>query len=157
AAELPTIENGGIAKDQKSITWKLKQDVKWSDGTPFTSDDVVFTYQYIANPDVASSDTQTIEGVDTVKALDQYTVQVTYKDSNPNPYQMFVSGYGNIIQKKQFGTFNGPNAKDAPGNLAPIGTGPYKVVDFKPGDVVTYTINDNYRDPSKPYFHDVQI
>ncbi|MBV8719550.1 MAG: peptide ABC transporter substrate-binding protein [Chloroflexi bacterium] len=157
AAELPTIDNGGVSKDQKSITWKLRQDVKWSDGTPFTSDDVVFTYQYIANPDVASSDTQTIEGVDTVKALDQYTVQVTYKDSNPNPYQMFVSGYGNIIQKKQFEAYNGANAKDAPGNLAPIGTGPYKVVDFKPGDVVTYTINDNYRDPNKPYFHDVQI
>jgi len=131
--------------------------VKWSDGTPFTADDVVFTWQYIANPDVASSDTQTVDGVDKVEAIDAHTVKVTYKAPNPYPYQIFTSQYGNILQKAQFQTYLGANAKDAPGNLAPIGTGPYKVVDFKPGDVVTYTVNDNYRDPSKPYFHDVQI
>ena len=157
AAELPTLDNGGISKDQKSITWKLRQDVKWSDGSPFTADDVVFTYQYVADPGTASSDTQTVDGVDAVAAKDQYTVMVTYKDPNPNPYQLFVSGYGNILQKKQFQEFIGAKAKDAPGNLAPIGTGPYKVVDFKPGDVVTYTLNENYRDPNKPYFKDVQI
>jgi peptide/nickel transport system substrate-binding protein len=157
AAELPTIDNGGVSKDQKSITWKLKQGVKWSDGSPLTADDVVFTYQFVADPATASSDTQTVDGVDTVVAKDPSTVVVTYKEANPNPYQLFVSGYGNIIQKKQFQDFIGAKAKDAPGNLAPIGTGPYKVVDFKPGDVVTYTLNENYRDPTKPYFHDVQI
>jgi peptide/nickel transport system substrate-binding protein len=157
AAEIPTVDNGGISKDQTSITWKLKPDVKWSDGTPFTADDVVFTYQYISNKDVASADTQTVDGIDKVEALDAHTVKVTYKAPNPYPYQVFTSQYGNIIQKAQFQSFLGANAKDAPGNLAPIGTGPYKVVDFKPGDVVTYTVNDNYRDPAKPYFHDVQI
>jgi peptide/nickel transport system substrate-binding protein len=84
-------------------------------------------------------------------------VKVTYKAPNPYPYQVFTAQYGNILQKAQFGSFLGANAKDAPGNLAPIGTGPYKVVDFKPGDVVTYTINDNFHEPNKPYFHDVQI
>jgi peptide/nickel transport system substrate-binding protein len=157
AAAIPTIDNGGISRDQKTITWKLRQDVKWSDGSPFTSDDVVFTYKYIANPDVAATDTQTVDGVDTVTAPDQYTVVVTYKNPSPNPYQLFVSGYGDILQKKQFDRFLGPNAKDAPGNLSPVGTGPYKVVDFRPGDVVTYTINELYRDPNKPYWHDVEI
>jgi peptide/nickel transport system substrate-binding protein len=157
AAEIPTLENGGIAKDQKSITWKLKQGVKWSDGTPFTADDVVFTWQYVADPKTASSDTQIADGVVGVEAKDPNTVVVSFKDPNPYPYQIFVSGLGNIIQKKQFQDFIGEKAKDAPGNLAPIGTGPYKVVEFKPGDVVTYTINDNYRDPNKPYFKDVQI
>ncbi|HEX8968686.1 MAG TPA: peptide ABC transporter substrate-binding protein, partial [Chloroflexota bacterium] len=85
------------------------------------------------------------------------TVTVTFKDPTPYPYQIFVSGLGNILQKKQFQEYIGEKSKDAPGNLAPIGTGPYKVVDFKPGDVVTYTVNENYRDPNKPYFHDVQI
>jgi peptide/nickel transport system substrate-binding protein len=51
----------------------------------------------------------------------------------------------------------GAKAKDAPGNLAPIGTGPYKVKDFKPGDSVTYEINENYRDPDKPFFKEVQF
>ncbi|MEY3329831.1 MAG: hypothetical protein RLZZ115_2714, partial [Cyanobacteriota bacterium] len=44
AAEIPTLENGGIAKDGKSVTWKLKKNVNWSDGKPFTADDVIFTY-----------------------------------------------------------------------------------------------------------------
>ncbi len=157
AAEVPTLDNGGISKDQTSITWKLRQDVKWSDGTPFTSDDVVFTYQYIANKDTAASDTQIIQGVTNVEALDPYTVKVTFDQPNPYPYQIFVSAQGVILQKKQFENYVGAAAKDAPGNLAPIGTGPYKVVDFKPGDVVTYTMNENYRDPDKPFFHDVQI
>jgi peptide/nickel transport system substrate-binding protein len=157
AAELPTLQNGGVSKDQTTITWKLRPDVKWSDGSDFTADDVVFTWQYIASPDVASSDTQTVDGVSNVEAIDPHTVKVTFKSANPYPYQIFTSGFGNIIQKKQFEQYLGANAKDAPGNLAPIGTGPYKVVDFKPGDVVTYTMNDLYRDPNKPYFHDVQI
>lgn len=157
AAEIPTLENGGIAKDLKSITWKLKPGLKWSDGSPFTADDVVFTWQYIADPKTAAVTTDTVSGVTNVEAKDPNTVVVSFQDPNPYPYQLFVSARGPILQKKQFQDYIGEKAKDAPGNLAPIGTGPYKVVDFKPGDVVTYTINENYRDPNKPYFHDVQI
>ncbi len=51
AAEIPTLDNGGVSKDNTSITWKLRPDVKWSDGTDFTADDVVFTWQYVSNPD----------------------------------------------------------------------------------------------------------
>ena len=157
AAEIPTLDNGGVAKDQKSITWKLRPDVKWSDGSDFTADDVVFTWQYVANKDTAASDTVIADGVTNVEAKDPHTVVVSFKDANPYPYQIFVSAQGVILQKKQFQDYIGAKAKDAPGNLAPIGTGPFKVVDFKPGDVVTYTMNENYRDPNKPYFHDVQI
>jgi peptide/nickel transport system substrate-binding protein len=157
AEEIPTLENGGISKDQKAITWKLKQGVKWSDGTPFTADDVVFTWQYVADPKTAASDTEIADGVVSVEAKDPNTVTVTFKDPNPYPYQIFTSALGNILQKKQFQEFIGEKAKDAPGNLAPIGTGPYKVTEFKPGDVVTYTMNENYRDPNKPFFKDVQI
>jgi len=157
AAEVPTLANGGIAKDQKSITWKLKPGIKWSDGTPFTADDVVFTWQYVADPKTAASTTQIVDGVVSVEAKDPLTVLVTFKDPNPYPYQIFVSAQGPIIQKKQFQDYIGEKSKDAPGNLAPIGTGPYKVTDFKPGDVVTYAINENYRDPNKPFFKEVQL
>ena len=157
AADIPTIDNGGISKDQKSVTWKLKQGVKWSDGTPLTADDVIFTYQYVADPKTASTHKNITDGVDKVEATDPNTVVVTYKEPNPYPYQLYTSFAGSIIQKKQFQDYIGEKSKDAPGNLAPIGTGPYKVVDFKPGDVVTYAINENFRDPNKPYFKDVQI
>jgi len=157
AAEVPTLDNGGVSKDLKTVTWKLKPGIKWSDGSDFTADDVVFTYQYMADEKTAATDSEFTVGVQDVTAKDPTTVVVTWKDPNPNPYQLFVSGQGNIIQKKQFQEFMGEKAKDAPGNLKPIGTGPYKVTDFKPGDVVTYEINDNYRDKDKPFFKQVQF
>jgi len=55
AAEIPTIDNGELAEDGASVTWKLKQGVKWADGESFTADDVVFTYEYITNPDVKAN------------------------------------------------------------------------------------------------------
>ncbi len=157
AAEIPTVDNGGVSKDLKTVTWKLKQGIKWSDGSDFTADDVVFTYQYMSDPKTAATDSANAEGVQDVTAKDPLTVVVTWKDPNPNPYQLYVSGQGNIIQKKQFQDFMGEKAKDAPGNLKPIGTGPYKITDFKPGDVVTYEINDLYRDTDKPFFKNVQV
>jgi peptide/nickel transport system substrate-binding protein len=50
AQEVPTLENGGISNDLTSITYKLKPDVLWADGTPFTADDVVFSWQYCVDP-----------------------------------------------------------------------------------------------------------
>jgi peptide/nickel transport system substrate-binding protein len=157
AAEVPTLDNGGVSKDQKTITWKLKPGLKWSDGSAVMADDVVFSWQYVADPKTASADTQTTVGVTSVEAKDPSTVLVTFKEPNPNPYQIFVGSYGNILQKKQFQDYIGEKSKDAPGNLMPIGTGPYKVQEFKPGDVVTYVMNENYRDPAKPFFKEVQI
>jgi len=156
AAELPTIANGGVAKDFTTVTWKLKQGVKWSDGSDFTSDDVVFTYKYVTEPKTASTDTFTFENIQTLEAPDKYTVKITWKAPNPNSYEAFVTGYGNILQKKQFEPFIGDKSKDGP-NLAPIGTGPFKVREMKPDDVVTYDMNPNYRDSAKgkPCFKDV--
>lgn len=156
AAEVPTVANGGIAKDFTSITWKLKKDVKWSDGTPFTADDVLFTHKFIADKETGATTAGAAEGVKSVEAVDQFTVKVTFAEANPNPYQIFVSGSnGNILQKKQFEACLGAKAKDCPGNLKPIGTGPYKVDDFKPNDVVVYSINDQYRDKDRPFFSKV--
>ncbi|HEY3082731.1 MAG TPA: peptide ABC transporter substrate-binding protein [Chloroflexota bacterium] len=157
AADVPTVQNGGVSNDLKTVTWKLKQGIKWSDGSDFTADDVVFTYQYIADEKTAATDSTTAEGVDKVEAKDKYTVVVTWKEPNPNPYQLFVSGLGNIIQKKQFEGFMGENAKNAPGNLKPIGTGPYMVKEFKPGDVVVYEPNPNYRNKDKVVFKEVSL
>jgi peptide/nickel transport system substrate-binding protein len=50
AAQLPTLENGGLAEDGRSVTWTLKQSVTWHDGAPFTADDVVFNWEYSRNP-----------------------------------------------------------------------------------------------------------
>ena len=51
AVEIPTVENGGMTEDLKTITWKLKEGVTWSDGTPLTAEDVKFTADYCMNPE----------------------------------------------------------------------------------------------------------
>ncbi|MBI5303868.1 MAG: peptide ABC transporter substrate-binding protein [Chloroflexi bacterium] len=155
AAEVPTLENGGIATDGLSITWKLKKNVKWSDGTPFTADDVIFTWQYVTNKDTAASTSTKMSEIKTVEKVDDSTVKVTWNRPNPTPYVAFTGGYGMIIQKKAFENYTGAKAKDAPANLKPIGTGPYIVREFKPNDVVVYDLNPNYRDATKPCFKEV--
>ena len=155
AAEIPTLQNNGVSKDFTTITWKLKPNVKWSDGSDFTSADVVFTWKYVTDEATAATDAETYADVKTVEAVDKNTVKVTYKAANPNYYVAFTAGFGNILQEKQYKDFIGEKAKDGP--KIPIGTGPYKVTDFKPNDVVTYAINENYRESNKPFFKTVQF
>jgi peptide/nickel transport system substrate-binding protein len=155
AAEIPTLANGGISADLKTVTWKLRSGVKWSDGSPFTADDVAFTFSLTADKAAATSTNAATTGVASVTAKDTNTVVVQYAAPNPNSYQWGLGGQSLIIQKAQFSAYTGAKLKDAPGNTKPIGTGPYKIVDFKSGDVVTYAMNENYRDPNKPYFKTV--
>ena len=157
AAEIPTVENGGVSKDFTTVTWKLRQGVKWSDGTPFTADDVVFNWKYMGDKATASPDADYAAGITSVTAKDPTTVVVLYKDPNPNYYQFGVGLNNLMIQKKQFEPTLGAKASESPENLKPVGTGPYKLQEFKPGDVVTYVINENFRDPKKPFFKTVQI
>jgi peptide/nickel transport system substrate-binding protein len=161
AEEIPTVENGGVSQDLTTTTWKLKKGVKWSDGTDFTADDVAFTYSYCADEKTACSTSSAFDGVKSVEAVDPATVKITWEAPNPNPYRMFVSTNGQILQKKQFEGCVGEKASTdsacQAANNAPIGTGPYKLREFKPGDAVTYDINENYRDPNKPFFKEVQL
>ena len=158
-AEIPTVANGGVSADFTTVTWKLRQGVKWSDGSAFTADDVVFTWSYMADTATAATTESATEGVKSVVAKDANTVVVTYTAPNPNVYQFGV-GYvsnGGILQKAQYANCSGAKAKDCPADLKPIGTGPYVLDTFKPGDVVTYKANPNFRDPNKPYFKTVNF
>ncbi|MBI5876528.1 MAG: peptide ABC transporter substrate-binding protein [Chloroflexi bacterium] len=156
AERVPTVENGDVAKDFSSVTWKLKQGVKWSDGSDFNADDVLFTYKFAADKDTAAVTAVTVANIKTIEAPDKYTVKITWNAPNANTLEAFTSYQGYILQKKQWEPFMGAKAKDGP-NLKPIGTGPYVVTDMKPNDVVTYEMNPNYRDfaKGKPCFKTV--
>jgi len=156
AAEIPTLENGGISEDLTTITWKLQEGIVWSDGTPLTADDVVFTWEYCSNPETGCASTTSYEGVINVEAVDELTVLVTFDAPKPFPYPPFTSQLAPIIQKAQFADCIGAAAQScADQNTGPIGTGPYKVVDFRANDVVTYERNELYRIEGKPYFDKV--
>ncbi|MEZ4836632.1 MAG: ABC transporter substrate-binding protein [Caldilineaceae bacterium] len=156
AAEIPTVENGGIAEDLMSITWKLKEGVLWSDGTPFTADDVVFTWQYCTDPDTGCSSAGNYEGVENVEAVDETTVKITFDAPTPFPYNAFGSYLAPIVQKAQFEECIGAAAQQcSEQNTFPVGTGPYVVDEFRANDVVTFAVNENYREENKPHFSQV--
>jgi peptide/nickel transport system substrate-binding protein len=157
AAEIPTLANGGIAKDFSSVTWKLRPGVKWSDGSSFSADDVAFTYGYQCDPLTAASTFDRCDGVQSVVARDSNTVIVTYRSPHPFVFQWGVGSDGAILQKGQYQNCVGTSAASCDADRKPIGTGPYKVRDFKAGDVVTYDLNENFRDPNKPFFKSVTL
>ena len=157
AAEEPTLENGGVAEDGKSVTWKLKPDVQWSDGTPFSAADVAFTYEFISNPEVGAVSAGTYELIESVEAIDDYTVKVNFKDVNPSWFMVFMGADGMILPKHLFQDYNGGNAREAPANLMPVGTGPFQVKDFKPGDIVVYEPNPNYRERDTLSFSRIEL
>ncbi|MBN8630863.1 MAG: peptide ABC transporter substrate-binding protein [Rhodobacterales bacterium] len=153
AAEIPTLDNGGISADMTSITWKLLPDLKWSDGTAVTADDAVFTWQYCTHPEGGCSQATKFEGIASVEAVDPSTIKVTFSGPKANPYTAFVSALSPVLQKKQFEACIGaaaPTCTDA--NNMPIGTGPFKVTGFTVNDTVSMAMNENYRDPAKPAF-----
>ena len=155
AAEIPTVANGGIAKDFTTVTWKLRQSVKWSDGTSFSADDVAFTYEYQCDPLTGASTFDRCDGVRSVVAKDPNTAVVTYRSPHPFIFQWGVGSEGAILQKDQYKLCVGTRAASCDADQKPIGTGPYKVREFKGSDVVTYDMNENFRDPNKPFFKSV--
>ena len=94
AAEIPTLDNGGLAVNGKSVTWKLKQGVSWSDGQPFSARDVLFTYRFATDPAIRATTASAYSAVQSVEALDDYTVQIRFKDVNPAWAQPFVGLMG---------------------------------------------------------------
>jgi peptide/nickel transport system substrate-binding protein len=167
AAEIPTLGNGGVAADGKSVTWKLKRDLSWSDGQPFTARDVLFTYKFATDPSIGASTSTAYSAIERVEALDDYTVRITFKDVNPAWAQPFVGLMGMILPEHAFAAYSDP--REAPVNNLPIGTGPYRAVSFKPQEVLflgnelietnklVFEPNPYYRDPDKPYFSEVVV
>jgi len=151
--EIPTVANGGVAKDLSSITWKIKKGIKFSDGSELTADDAVFTYEYCTNKDTGCTQTNYYSDIKSVKAVDRYTVRIDFTVSKPFPYQAFVGYNSPILQKAQFKDCAGARAQECnKENFYPIGTGPFVVKDFKPNDVIVFEANPNYRDSNKPAF-----
>ncbi len=159
AAEIPTAGNGGVAADGLSVTWTLRDDVLWSDGSPFTASDVVFTFAYCSDEATGCS-SDAILKTDTVEAVDDYTVLVTFKEPQPYPYELFVSYTSPILQEAQMAECIGAAAVSCSDqNFAPIGTGPFVITELVPEDFVTAVMNENYRGipDGQPFFGSVEI
>ena len=156
AAEIPDIENGGVAADGISVTWKLKKGVEWHDGQPFTADDVVFNWEYASDPATAATTIGDYRDAK-VEKIDPLTVRVRFEKPTPFWAGLFVAAGGMIIPKHLFEPYKGANSRDAPANLKPVGTGPYRFVEFKPGDLVRGERNPSYHVANRPYFDTIEM
>ncbi|MDD9987232.1 MAG: peptide ABC transporter substrate-binding protein [Spirochaetaceae bacterium] len=158
AADIPTLDNGGVAQDLISITWTLRDDVVWSDGTPFTAEDVAFTAAYCMDPTGGCSSAAAFQGVAGVEAVDAHTVRIDFDGPMPFPYAPFVGSIVPVLQKGQFEDCTGARAPECTDqNFAPVGTGPFMVDEFRPNDVVRYVVNERYRNPDQPVFSSVLL
>ncbi len=156
AAEIPSRQNGGVGADGKTVTWKLKRGVTWHDGKPFTADDVVFTAAYAGDPAAAMVTVATYKDVK-VEKIDSHTVKVTYPKPTPFWAEALVGITGCILPKHVFEPFMGAKSRESPANTKPVGTGPYKVVDFKPGDTLRGEAYANYHVANQPFFDTLEI
>ena len=133
-------ESWEFSDDKLNYTFKLKENVKWHDGKPFTSEDVVYSYNSIMNPKVDAPQLRAYyQEIKKVEAIDKYTVKFTYA----RPYFLALEFCGGmpIVPKHIFekGDFN-----KNPAGRHPIGTGPYKFVKWETGMEIILERNENY-------------
>lgn len=159
AAEVPSQSNGGIPADLMSVTYNLIPGVVWSDGSPFTADDVVFSWEY-CNDEATGCSGFVPEAVVDVVAVDDLTVTVNFDSPQPFPFTIFAGYTYPIISRAQFGDCIGAAASGCTEeNFKPIGTGPYMVTELRAEDTVLYDYNPLYRlaDEGKPFFGTVEL
>jgi peptide/nickel transport system substrate-binding protein len=157
AAEVPSVSAGTLAKDLTSVTWRLKKDVAWHDGKPFTADDVVFNYEFVSDPATAAVTSGAYREISKIEKLDSHTVKLTFNKPQPFWSDAFCGNRGMIIPKHHFEAFRGAKSREAPANLKPVGTGAYRCVDFKPGDIVKGELNASYHVPNRPFFDTMEM
>lgn len=147
AQELPTLENGGLSADYLSVTWKLREGLKWSDGEPLTSDDVRFTVEVLSNPESgALVGTGGFDQVASVETPDDLTIVLTY--SSPYPGYLDQFAYG-LFPRHATGAPEDMLSWDW--NRSPVTAGPFILSNWASGQSITLTRNPNYFEEGKPY------
>ncbi len=154
--EVPSHENGMLAADNTSVTYTLKEGVTWSDGEPFTAEDIRFTWEWITNPESAATTLDLYKVVTDVEVVDDLTATLHFADPQPAWYVPFSGSWWGAVLPKHVLEGGGQEGYQQ-FLLNPVGTGPYVVESFTPGDQATYIANENYREPNKPYFSRVLL
>lgn len=154
--QVPSTANGDLAEDLTWVVFRLKEGVLWSDGEPFTAEDVAFTVEWALNKDNAAVLFNMYDNVAETEIIDDLTVKFTFKNPNPT-WADFMTGMGSTVVLPKHVLDGADQAKLDEFRAAPIGTGPYKVESFSANDQVVYVINEHYREENKPYFSRVLL
>ena len=154
--EVPTVENGLLAEDLSTVTFKLLPGVTWSDGEPFSARDVQFTWEWVTTESNASVNFGTWSTISDIETPDDLTAVVTFATPSLTWFEPFTGAHlGPIYPAHVFG--DDPTNRNETFLSNPIGTGPFRVETFAANDQITYVLNENYREPTKPYFSSVLL
>lgn len=143
-------ESWQFSKDCLTLTLKLRKNVKWHDGKPFTADDVLFTFKTMMNPKTPTAYRDGFEPVSDVSTPDAYTVRVTYKQ----PFAKALGSWSTSMLPKHLLAKYAEEGKlrEAPENTTkPVGTGPYRFQEWKSGEKVVLVVNKDYYVEGRPY------
>jgi peptide/nickel transport system substrate-binding protein len=157
AAEIPTLENGGVTFDEDTwsmtVTWKLRQDVYWEDGEQVTADDVIFTWNVVA----AEAWTSAVDYTDYVEKVDDFTFTVYYYEGYIFPnYTMQFGGEDFFIYAEHYcDADQGFYEWDC--DKKPLSSGPYVLTEWVADDHLTFDRNTNYYEAGKPAIDQVIV
>jgi peptide/nickel transport system substrate-binding protein len=138
-------ESWEISPDGKKITFRLRKGVKWHDGAPFTSDDVMFTYRRMIDPRTPTAYAEDFRQVKRASAPDPHTFVVEYA----RPFAPALASWGMHVLPKHL-LAEHPDISKSPLNKRPLGTGPYRFVEWKTGEKVVFDASPDYFE-GKPY------
>ncbi len=144
ARDVPTPQNGGVSADGKSLTFHLRRNVRWQDGTPVTSRDVVFTFHAIMSPANNVPERIGYDEIASIAAPDPYTVVITLKRPYSPIVALFLGGDSNYPVLPAHLLASKANLNNDPFNASPVGSGPFRLERWDRGDRLTFVANDTY-------------
>jgi peptide/nickel transport system substrate-binding protein len=149
ATEVPSVQNGGVSADGKTVTYKLRPGVTWHDGKPFTAKDVVFTWQAVMDPTNPVVTRTGFKDIEAVEAKDDATAVVRFKEL----YAPYLTLFTRILPAHVFGGQTAMEKHEY--GRKPIGTGPFKFVEWVSGDHITLARHPDYWRKGQPYLDQV--
>ncbi len=153
---VPSVEGGTLAEDASWCDLTLLEGLLWSDGEPVTSNDIIFTWQWVTTASNAATSASAWANIASIEAFDDRTVHVTFVNPVVTWFEPFAGSYdGNLYPAHAFD--NDPTNKNEAFVTAPLGTGPFVIESFVAGDSATYVANPNYREPNKPAFARLEL
>ena len=151
AAEVPTLENGGISEDFLTITYKLRDGITWSDGQPFTAEDIAFTFEVYKDPGSTPGVPSYYDLIESVRAVDPLTAEVKMTQINA----AFLELWQSVLPKHKFESTAVTLEHEQA--LIPLGTGPFVITEWRTGAEIVFERNPNYREEGKPYLDGLNV
>ena len=152
ATEIPTVENGGVVVDEDAwtmdVTWHMRDDIFWADGEAVTADDVIFSWNAIADPETGIW-AEGLDYTDSVEKIDDYSFVVHYNTVYPNYRIQFGGENFGVWPEHYCDASQGFVAWDC--NREPLSSGPFILEEWVTGDHISFVRNPNYYEEGKPY------